>query len=76
MAPSAVNMTSNTVTPQNRETVPVIDFSPFRKEKSLEKAKELFTAFQDSGFVYIQNHGVPQKVVDEAFTWVRQVQPT
>lgn len=73
MAPSAVDMTSNRETPRSHEVVPVIDFSPFRREKSLEKAKELFAAFRDSGFVYLQNHGVPREVVDEAFGWVRHI---
>lgn len=74
MTPSAVDVTSNKETPHSHEEVPVIDFSPFRKEKSLEKAKELFAAFRNSGFVYLQNHGIPQEVVDEAFAWVRQAQ--
>jgi len=74
MAPSVLNMALPKETPPNHEAVPVIDFSPFREEKSLEKAKELFAAFRDSGFVYLQNHGIPQEVVDEAFVWVRQAQ--
>lgn len=73
MAPSAVDMISSGYTPKSQEVVPVVDFFPFRKERSLEKAKELFAAFRDSGFVYLQNHGVPQEVVDEAFAWVRLV---
>jgi isopenicillin N synthase-like dioxygenase len=72
MAPSAVDVNSSGDASQNHEVVPVIDFSLFLKVKSLEKAKELFAAFRDSGFVYLQNHGVPQDIVDEAFTWVRQ----
>jgi isopenicillin N synthase-like dioxygenase len=74
MAPSAVDMISSRETSKSRPVVPVIDFSSFRREKSLEKATELFAAFRDSGFVYLQNHGVPQEVVDEAFAWVRQAQ--
>jgi isopenicillin N synthase-like dioxygenase len=58
---------------RNEELVPVVDFAPFREEKSLEKAKELFAAFRDSGFVYLQNHGVPEEIVEEAFSWVRDV---
>jgi non-haem dioxygenase in morphine synthesis N-terminal len=53
--------------------VPVIDFSQFRSsnpDTALETAQKLFAAFRDSGFVYLQNHGLPQEVVDEAFTWV------
>lgn len=60
--------------PKSNSVVPLIDFSRFRKEKTLEPAKELFAAFQDSGFAYLQNHGVPQEVVDEAFAWVRYAQ--
>lgn len=72
MAPSAVDVDPSGDASQSHEVVPVIDFSLFRKEKSLEKAKKLFAAFRDSGFVYLQNHGVPQDIVDEAFAWVRQ----
>jgi isopenicillin N synthase-like dioxygenase len=74
MALSAAGMIPNGDAPKSREVVPIIDFFPFRAEKSLEKAKELFAAFQDSGFVYLQNHGIPQEIVDEAFAWVRQAQ--
>ncbi len=72
MVPSAVDLISNGDGHERKEVVPVIDFSPFLKEKSLENAKELFAAFRDSGFVYLQNHGVSQEVVDDAFAWVRQ----
>jgi hypothetical protein len=72
MAPSAVDANCSGDSPQNHEAVTVIDFSSFRREKSLEKARELFAAFRDSGFVYLQNHGVPQDIVDEAFAWVRK----
>jgi isopenicillin N synthase-like dioxygenase len=71
MAPSAVHGFPGKEHPKSHSVVPLIDFSHFRQEKSLEPARELFAAFRDSGFVYLQNHGVPQEVVDEAFVWVR-----
>lgn len=53
--------------------IPVIDFAPFRDgspEDAEATGKKIFEAFRDVGFVYLKNHGVPQKVVDEAFSWV------
>lgn len=53
--------------------IPVIDFAPFRDgspEDAEATAKKIFEAFRDVGFAYLKNHGVPQEVVDEAFSWV------
>lgn len=53
--------------------IPVIDFSPFRygsKDEASHTANQVLQAFQDVGFVYLKNHGVSQKVIDEAFSWV------
>jgi isopenicillin N synthase-like dioxygenase len=74
MAPSLVDSISNKEQPKSHSVVPLIDFSRFRKGRSLEPAKELFAGFRDSGFVYLQNHDVPHEVVDEAFVWVRYAQ--
>ena len=32
-------------------------------------AQKLVTACRDIGFVYIINHGIPQTLVDETFSW-------
>lgn len=54
--------------------IPIIDLEPMRSgtsEEAHETGEALYEAFRSVGFAYIKNHGVPQDVVDEAFTWVR-----
>ncbi|KAI5365248.1 Putative non-hem dioxygenase domain, isopenicillin N synthase-like superfamily [Septoria linicola] len=52
-------------------TIPVIDFARWRQTTNLEEgaavAKDLISACQTIGFVYIINHGLPQDLLDEAF---------
>lgn len=48
--------------------IPVIDFSKFRTSSSpqekKETAKEIVSAFKESGFVYLSNHGIdPRKTL-------------
>lgn len=60
-------------TSKNVNQIPVVDFAAFRSgtpNETKEIANSLYEAFRDVGFVYLKNHGVPQDVVDEAFTWV------
>jgi hypothetical protein len=46
----------------NSFSIPVIDFSKFRSASSREEKKqtanEIVSAFKESGFIYIKNHGV------------------
>ncbi|KAJ9647022.1 hypothetical protein H2199_002008 [Coniosporium tulheliwenetii] len=54
------------------KTVPVVDFSRFLHGSVADKraiAREIDEAFRNVGFVYLQNHGVPQQKVDECFEW-------
>ncbi|KAF6762145.1 hypothetical protein DFP72DRAFT_878117 [Ephemerocybe angulata] len=52
-------------------TIPVIDFSKFQQAKSSaekkQTAEEIVTAFKESGFVYLSNHGIPRDTVQTAF---------
>ena len=53
--------------------IPVVDFTSLKSEDPEERKaalKLLDEAFQACGFVYISNHGIPQKLVEEAFDWV------
>ena len=55
--------------------VPVVDFGQFLNgsvEQKKSTAAAIDSAFQNVGFVYLQNHGVPQERVDECFKWVRK----
>lgn len=55
-------------------SIPIIDLEPVRTgtpEQTAQVAKEVYHAFKHAGFAYIQNHGVPQELIDEAFRWVR-----
>ncbi|KAE9410018.1 Clavaminate synthase-like protein [Gymnopus androsaceus JB14] len=51
--------------------IPVIDFSKFRAAKSdaekKDTANEIVSAFKNSGFIYISNHGLPQETVSKVF---------
>jgi isopenicillin N synthase-like dioxygenase len=58
----------------NTNTVPIVDLSAFTnpnpsttQSDRLSTAKALVAACQHVGFVYIQNHGVPQSNLDKAF---------
>lgn len=73
MSPSATDTALPTSSKPSGSVVPLIDFSKFRSENKTEShqaAGELFSAFKEAGFVYLQNHGLPQEIVDEAFEWV------
>jgi isopenicillin N synthase-like dioxygenase len=52
--------------------IPVVDFALLQgtPEERKPALQLLDQAFQACGFVYISNHGIPQKMVDEAFSWV------
>ncbi|KAF2500370.1 thymine dioxygenase, partial [Lophium mytilinum] len=52
--------------------IPVVDFGKFltgTAEEKKEVASEIDEAFRNVGFVYLKNHGVDKKRVDECFEW-------
>lgn len=57
-------------------SLPIIDLSVWTSEgtssERLAIGKELVKACHDTGFVYISNHGVSQKTLDEAFKWTKK----
>ena len=58
-----------------KDEIPVIDLGPYlagepgAREKA---AEELRHAFEDIGFYFVTNHGVPQSLIDEAFEAARR----
>lgn len=60
----------NPIRPDAREEIPVIDLGPYlagvpgAREKA---AGELRHAYEDVGFYFIVNHGVPQALIDSVF---------
>lgn len=52
--------------------IPVVDFSLFQgsPEQRKEALKLLDHSFQTQGLVYLSNHTIPQRMIDEAFEWV------
>jgi isopenicillin N synthase-like dioxygenase len=54
-------------------SIPIIDLERARSadpDEVRRAAKEVYLAFKNVGFAYIENHGVPQDLIDEAFEWV------
>ena len=54
-------------------SIPIIDFAAYRDgDPSARRATaaEIRSAFEDFGFLYLRNHGVPRRVVDELFEQV------
>ncbi|KAJ3822517.1 hypothetical protein F5878DRAFT_629272 [Lentinula raphanica] len=51
--------------------IPVIDFSKFRTAQSdrekKQTADEIVSAFKNSGFIYVSNHGIPEDTVSHVF---------
>ncbi len=57
----------------NRDEVPVLDLSNLVRGGPFETlAHELRRACETTGFLYVANHGVPQAVIDDAFTVTRR----
>ncbi|KAF7554594.1 hypothetical protein G7Z17_g2804 [Cylindrodendrum hubeiense] len=55
--------------------MPIIDFAALNGDwKQREEARnQLDMGFQTYGFVYLENHSVPQRMVDDAFVWARRL---
>ena len=57
--------------------IPLVDFTPFSTkgtpEERLQTAKDLVTACQDFGFVYITNHGMAKGDLEEAFALTKEL---
>src|ERR1044071_5806723 len=52
------------------EQIPIVDLAPFRSGTRAGKdqvARAIRSAAEDNGFLYIENHGVPQETIDAAF---------
>ncbi|KAF1815102.1 oxidoreductase-like protein [Eremomyces bilateralis CBS 781.70] len=51
--------------------IPLIDFAPFLsndQELKTSVASSVLKGFQSAGFLYLTNHGIPQSLVDKAFS--------
>lgn len=54
-------------------SIPLVDFGQYRNGSNREKkaaAAAIGSAFENIGFVYLTNHGVPPGEVDKCFEWV------
>ncbi|KAF8969503.1 Clavaminate synthase-like protein [Flammula alnicola] len=69
--PSRIILKRHLSTPAPSFTIPVINFAKYRTSTSPEEKKktadEIVSAFKDSGFVYLYNHGVETTEVQNAF---------
>ncbi|KXS98686.1 hypothetical protein AC578_1243 [Pseudocercospora eumusae] len=63
--------------PPTSSPIPIIDFSAWYTatdpSAKLQVARELISACQDPGFVYIINHGVSQDLLDQAFATAKKL---
>ncbi|KAM3417322.1 hypothetical protein BST61_g5574 [Cercospora zeina] len=57
--------------PSQQATIPIIDFSRWTHPRTAQEqaavAKDLISACESMGFVYITSHGLSQNLLDEAF---------
>lgn len=57
------------------DSIPMIDVSGMYSE-SIEERQRVATKIREAcmrvGFFYIENHGIPQELVDGAFDWARK----
>jgi isopenicillin N synthase-like dioxygenase len=52
----------------NATQVPLIDFAPFRegdRQAQAQVAQQVYAACHEIGFMYLQNHGIPQALLDD-----------
>jgi hypothetical protein len=59
----------------NTPDIPLIDFSPFLHGSAQDRAQvasSIDKAFKSCDFMYLRNHGIDQRTVDECFEWVRK----
>lgn len=55
--------------------IPIIDFSPMQSDDQECKermAKEICRACTEVGFLYIKNHGVPRRAIEDLFSASRE----
>lgn len=74
--PSVASRSLATVSSSNIDTsgIPVVDFANLGSlsfNQRRETARQVVDGFKDVGFVYLGNHGISDKVVQEAFRRVR-----
>ena len=71
--PAATDMPATTIPTSE---VPVVDFGLFTHgtpEQRIQTARDILTAFKQVGFVYLQNHELPEEELEQAFYHVRHV---
>ena len=57
------------------ETIPQVDFSKMDSSSLSERksvASEVGAAFRDSGFLYVVNHGISEKLQEELYRVIRE----
>ncbi|KAF5329347.1 hypothetical protein D9619_009468 [Psilocybe cf. subviscida] len=62
--------------PARPSAVKAVDFGPFIAGSETERrvvAEQIIESFQQIGFVYLTNHGIPQHKIDAMFAWSRNL---
>jgi hypothetical protein len=58
--------------------IPIVDFANFGSlsfDQRRDTARQVVDGFKNTGFVYLGNHGISDKLVQEAFKRVRGIPP-
>ena len=74
--PSVASRSLATVSSGNVDTsgIPTVDFANFSSLSFIQRretARQVVEGFKKVGFVYLRNHGIGERVVQEAFRRVR-----
>ncbi|PVH95507.1 Clavaminate synthase-like protein [Periconia macrospinosa] len=64
------NITVDHAVAQDDLVIPLIDFAPFLSADPVQKkqtAQAVLNGFQNAGFIYLKNHGIPESTVSNVF---------
>jgi isopenicillin N synthase-like dioxygenase len=64
------------VSSQDIADIPLINFEPYLHGSIADRervAASIDAGLSSTGFIYLKNHGIDQRKIDECFTWVSEL---